>query len=161
MTSIGEYTFYGCDKLESVIFSQNSQLINIGNSAFSYCSDLTSIMIPDSVTSIGRSAFDGCSNLTKIVIPDSVSSIGDYAFSNCSKLTNITLGENVTYIGNGAFSRCDSVIFKNPENWYVVVQADVVASSGTPVSSENLSDPAKAAELLTQTYRGKYWKRAE
>ena len=60
---------------------------SIGEYAFSGCSSLTSIMIPESVTSIGNSAFSDCSSLTSIMIPESVTSIGSYAFSRCSSLT--------------------------------------------------------------------------
>ena len=60
---------------------------SIGEGAFSDCSSLTSIEIPNSVTSIGSSAFYYCSSLTSIVIPSSVTSIGFYAFSDCSSLT--------------------------------------------------------------------------
>ena len=59
----------------------------IGNSAFSYCSGLTSVTIPDSVTEIGNSAFSYCSGLTSVTIPDSVTSIGYAAFDGCSGLT--------------------------------------------------------------------------
>ncbi len=59
----------------------------IANSAFKGHSSLTSIVIPDSVTSIGKYAFYGCSGLTSIVIPANVTSIGDWAFSGCYKLT--------------------------------------------------------------------------
>ena len=58
-------------------------------SAFSQCSNLTSVVIPDSVTSIGSEVFYSCSNLTSIVIPDSVTSIGYYAFGYCSSLTDV------------------------------------------------------------------------
>lgn len=58
--------------------------------AFAYCSSLTSINIPDSVTSIGANAFSGCRSLTSINIPDGVTSIGEGAFSGCSALTDIT-----------------------------------------------------------------------
>ena len=75
----------------------------IARSAFSHCSRLTSITIPDSVTSIGSFAFFGCSSLTSVVIPDSVTSIGDYAFSGCSKLTSIVIPDSVTSIGGWAF----------------------------------------------------------
>ena len=61
----------------------------IGNSAFSYCDSLTSVVIGNSVTSIGNYAFYSCSSLTSIVIPDSVTSIGNYAFYNCTSLTSI------------------------------------------------------------------------
>ena len=50
---------------------------SIGEKAFSYCSGLTSVTIPNSVTSIGGSAFHGCSGLTSVTIPNSVTSIGE------------------------------------------------------------------------------------
>jgi len=57
---------------------------------------MTSIVIPNSVTSIAKYAFDGCGGLTSIEIPNSVTSIGDYAFSYCSGLTSVTcLAEDV------------------------------------------------------------------
>ena len=59
-----------------------------------------------SVTSIGNWAFSSCSGLTSVTIPNSVTSIGDCAFWGCSGLTSVVIPQNVTYIGNGAFSRC-------------------------------------------------------
>ena len=58
----------------------------IGKYAFYYCSGLTSVTLPSSVTSIGESAFRGCSGLTSVTIPSSVTSIGKYAFRDCSNL---------------------------------------------------------------------------
>ena len=55
----------------------------ISNYAFYDCSSLTSITIPESVTSIDDCAFSGCSGLTSITIPESVTSIGNFAFKNC------------------------------------------------------------------------------
>ncbi len=91
---------------------------NIDNSAFSGCTGLTSITIPDSVTNIGDSAFSGCTGLTSITIPDSVTSIGERtipdsvtsigerAFSGCTGLTSVTIPDSVTSIGSGAFNGC-------------------------------------------------------
>ena len=67
------------------------------------CSSLTSVTIPNSVTSIGDGAFDRCSSLTSVTIPNSVTSIGDGAFNNCSSLTSVTIPDGVTSIGYRAF----------------------------------------------------------
>ena len=79
---------------------------SIGANAFSYCSSLTSITISNSVTSIGEYAFDSCTGLTSITIPDSVTSIGEYAFYGCSSLSSITIPNSVTSISGGAFNSC-------------------------------------------------------
>ena len=71
VTSIGEFAFYGCYSLRSIV-------------------------IPDSVTSIGINAFVGCTFLKSIVIPDSVTSIGDYAFNSCDSLSSIIVKEGNT-----------------------------------------------------------------
>ena len=78
--------------------------------AFQGCTGLTSVTIPDSVTSIGEWAFSGCSGLTSVIIPDSVTSIGELAFNSCSSLTTVTIGNSVTSIGNEAFLNCYSLI---------------------------------------------------
>ena len=59
---------------------------SLGKYAFSNCSGLTSVTIPNSVTSIGGSAFDYCRSLTSVTIPNSVTTIGNYAFGYCSSL---------------------------------------------------------------------------
>lgn len=83
--------------------------MTIGDSAFAYCISLTSITIPDSVTSIGDSAFYGCDSLTSLTIPDSVTSIGDWVFYGCSNLTSLTIPNSVTTIGDAAFYLCRSL----------------------------------------------------
>lgn len=65
-------------------------MTSIGATAFYGCTGLTSITIPDSVTSIEWLAFGGCKGLTSVTIGNGVTSIGDYAFSGCTGLTSIT-----------------------------------------------------------------------
>jgi len=109
-TSIGDFAFCDAENyfgfgLLTTVNIPNS-VTSIGNGAFGYCSSLTSINIPDSVTSIGNGAFSRCSGLTSINIPDSVTSIGNSAFSRCSGLTSINIPDSVTSIGMAVFSSC-------------------------------------------------------
>ena len=105
--SIGGSAFVYCSSLTSIIIPDS--VTSIGGSAFSNCTALTSVTIGNSVTSIGGSAFRSCSSLTSITIPDSVTSIGDFAFDDCSGLTSITIPDSVTSIGKFAFSDCSSL----------------------------------------------------
>ena len=78
---------------------------------FRNCSGLTSVTIPNSVTSIGGSAFYYCSGLTSVTIPNSVTSIGGSAFAYCSGLTSVTIPNSVTTIGEYAFYLVKNIIY--------------------------------------------------
>ena len=100
---------YDCDRLTSVDLSHNLKITVIQYQAFAYCSDLKSIILPNSVTTIGLSAFYRCSSLTNITISNSVTAIKSYTFQGCSSLTNITIPNSVTTIESSAFYGCSSL----------------------------------------------------
>ena len=104
---IYDYAFSCCSSLTSVTIPDG--VTSIGYGAFRNCTSLTSITIPDSVTSIDEKAFDGCGSLTSVTIPDSVTSIGYGAFEKCTSLTSITIPDSVTSIGERAFFGCNSL----------------------------------------------------
>lgn len=79
----------------------------IGESAFSFCENLKSVIIPNSVKEIGKSAFWRCSNLKSIKISDSVTSIGDDAFAGCMSLKEIQLPSSLNFLGDRAFALLD------------------------------------------------------
>ena len=108
------------------IISFDGVITSIGEKAFNYCSNLTSITIPETITYIGKYAFEGCSSLISMTIPNSVTKIGEYAFYDCTgellvncnisqyafynaKITKVTIGEGVQVIDNCSFSNCSSL----------------------------------------------------
>jgi hypothetical protein len=122
VTSIGSSAFQECTGLKKVIIKDIAAWCEIkfydyGSNPLYYAkhiysdedTEITNLVIPNSVTSIGSSAFSDCSGLTSVTIPNSVTSIGDNAFQYCSGLTSITIPNSVTSIGNGAFRSCSSL----------------------------------------------------
>ena len=105
--SIGESAFRYCTSLTSVTIPDS--VTSIGGWAFTDCASLTSVTIPDGVTSIGEYTFSWCTSLTSATIPDSVTSIGEFAFHNCKSLTSMTIPRSVVSIGYDAFGWCESL----------------------------------------------------
>ena len=105
--NIGEYAFNGCYALSSITIPNT--VTSIGIYAFSSCYSLSSITIPSGVTSIGAYAFNGCNSLSSITIPSGVTSINDRIFYNCYPLSSITIPSGVTSIGAYAFHNCNSL----------------------------------------------------
>ena len=116
VTSIGETVFWGCDSLTSIIVAEgntvydsreqcNAIIETATNKLISVCKKT---IIPDGVTSIG-SVFSQCDSLTSITIPDSVTSIEKEAFLSCVALKSIVIGNGVTSIGETAFDDCSSL----------------------------------------------------
>lgn len=127
VTTIGDYAFYNCAKLSSVVLPKS--ISTIGKSAFYGCtgalelncnianatsategafygSMFSSVAVGDNVTTIGDYAFNGCNGLTEVVLGDKVESIGAYAFENCNNIPTITLPSKVATIGVSAFKGC-------------------------------------------------------
>lgn len=107
LTFFGEWAFSGCSNLTSITIPNS--LTNIGRASFYGCSNLTSVTIGNSVTIIDEWAFAYCSNLYSISIPNSVTIIGRAAFIECSNLTSVTIPSSVTTIGAWAFSNSNLV----------------------------------------------------
>ncbi len=87
ITVIGDFAFYGANKMKSITISNN--VTRIGRYAFGWCYGLPSLTLPNSLQEIEEYAFYRCQGLTSITIPANVVSIGYYAFENCGNLTRV------------------------------------------------------------------------
>ena len=114
VTSIGTEAFSNCSSLSKVIVKDIFSWCNVdfGSNPLWYAhhlysdenTEITDLIIPNTVTSIGDYAFSGCSSLTSVTIPNSVTHIGDEAFANCDILEVISMIENPFDINNNTFS---------------------------------------------------------
>ena len=84
-------------------------VVVIQNSAFKDCSNVTSVLIPNSIKSIGINAFENCSNITETTIPEGVTLIGNNTFLGCEKLASVTFPTSLENIGANAFAGCTSL----------------------------------------------------
>ncbi|MDR2494774.1 MAG: leucine-rich repeat domain-containing protein [Spirochaetaceae bacterium] len=85
------------------------QVTEIGEFAFSWCTDLTGVTIPAGVIAIGNSAFLGCAGLRSVTIPAGVIAIGHWAFLGCAGLRSVTIPAGVIAIGVAAFYGCSGL----------------------------------------------------
>ena len=145
------YIFSGANNNNSVPASIKTVIITgngwIYNSAFSGCSNITSVTIPNSVTSIEAYAFQNCSSLTSIIIPNSVTSIGNNAFNGCTNLSSVSIGSGVTTIGTDVFTGCANLatITVDAANTKYLSQSGILY--GIPVTDFILIPPKIAGAI--------------
>ena len=113
VTSLGDYAFYYCSSLASVMIGNGVR--SIGSFGFFSCTSLTNITIGNSVTNIPSYAFSSCTSLTNVTIPSSVASIGYYAFAYCTNLTGVYFQGAPPTVASQVFSGDDqATVYYSP-----------------------------------------------
>ena len=103
--TIDKNAFSGCTALKSITIPESTTTVG----GFQECTSLASVTLGSNVTDLLTDAFSGCTSLTRITIPSSVTSLGDGCFSNCTGLTSVTLSEGIETIDNNTFFNCSSL----------------------------------------------------
>ena len=151
ITSIGSKAFYGCSSLQ---YNEYDNGYYLGNNTNPYVvlvkaksKDITSCQINANTKFIGEDAFYGCNNLSSIIIPDGVTSIGTQAFFDCGNLTNIIIPNSVTSIGTSAFAGCGSLQYNEYDNGYYLGNETnrylVFVKAKSAISSCNINSGTK------------------
>ena len=133
-----------------------NSVTSIGNSAFSYCWGLTSVTIGNSVTSIGESAFCNCYDLTSVTIPNSVTKIGKNTFKECNSLKSVTLGYSLSIIGNNAFKNCSSITKVESMNPTAPTMTETVFDSNVYDNAQLVIPPKASASYQNATGWSKF-----
>ena len=150
VTTIGKEAFEYCHSLSSVSLPEG--LTELSSSIFSYCTNLKNITLPSALKKIGELAFNH-SGLTTIKIPDGVTTIENGAFSGCSSLTSIEIPESVTVINFIAFSDCTSLTSISLPKTLVSIRGE--AFSGCS-SLENIVIPASVTSISSDAFKNTY-----
>lgn len=155
---IGELAFHACDDLTSITIPNS--VTSIGNDAFSECKKLTSIAIPNSVTSIGGWVFSSCTRLTSVTIPNGVKAITDYMFYFCRNLNNVAIPNSVTRIGHHAFGLCGLKSITIPSSVTTIGNLAFEDTSLESITCEAVIPPEGEPEIVYDWDQGQ-WKGME
>ena len=124
ITRIFQYTFFNCTQLETIILPETVKTIH--SSAFQGCTNLIDITIPQSVTYIQANAFDGCTSLQEITLPESLENLSTKAFFNCSSLKRIYCTAS-TPPGLGSYEHTNWYLYEeNAEGRKIIVPSESV-----------------------------------
>lgn len=152
VNSIGGGVFASCGQLSGVTFGRNIAITSIPNSAFEYCTSLSSITIPDDVTTIGASAFTNCTSLSNVEMPILLRTIGIYAFYGCTALDTLTLSDSITAINDYAFANSSLKAVSIPSGLNTI---DIGVFKGcTSLSSVTFSQNSNVVSIQQQAFNG-------
>ena len=144
LTSINLMAFSSCSNLTSIRIPEN--VTNIALSAFSGCTKLASVIIPENVTKLGSAVFNQCLSLTSIIIPKNVQSIGSEPFAGCSNLVSIVIDEgNTVYDSRG---NCNAIIKTGSNELIVGCKNTVIPNSVTSIASGTFSGCTELASII-------------
>lgn len=162
--TIGAYAFYGCPLLGMKDIQDESGNIvaqgvlqlgegieSIGSRAFSGCSGLEELVLPDSLVSLGERVFNGCTGLRSVTVGAGLETLSDYLFYNCTSLEHVVLSDGVKTIGAYAFRGCEKLTDLDMGNTVEVI-GNYAFLGCSSLGSVNL--PESVREIGKYAFRG-------
>lgn len=131
--------------LRSIILPND--IVEVGRNAFTGCSNLEYVYLPDNVRVIARGAFEDDSRLNNVDMPNGIVRIDDYAFAGCSNLTEIRLPSMLNTIGSYAFSRSGLKFIDLPES-----VESIGSSAFASTRIQNIYIPSRVKELVASIF---------
>ena len=123
----------------------------IAPNIFENNTNISSVVIPNSVTSLSANIFSGCSSLVELEMPNSVTSIGESAFEGCTSLESITLSSSLTSIGSNVFKGCSSLVELDMPN--SITSIGESAFEGC-TDLENIALPSSLTSIGSNAFKG-------
>ena len=115
VTDVGSYSFAACQQLKSFTFCEGlTGNRDLGSCILSNCPQLTTVVLPQSLTTIPEAMLMGCTSLTSVSIPQSVTTIGTNAFRGCTAMKQFSIPSTVTSLGDGVFRATGLTSFSWP-----------------------------------------------
>ncbi len=155
----GDFSFKNCVNLKKVEIRPSEDDFTLSYEAFSHCTSIEEIILPENTVVIGANAFNSCTGLKKIRIPDSVTTIGSQAFYRCCSLKHMVIGNGTKIVGEKAFKECTglrSVVFGDSVDSIKTSAFEDCTSLDTVVFNEGLSviglDAFLGCESLHKVY---------
>ena len=148
-----EKSAFSCCEMTSVVLPET--VTEIGEGAFNGCTNLTSIILPKGVTKIEANTFASCT-FTSFIIPETVTEIGDRAFESCSELTSIVIPETVIKIGDEVFSNCTNLSSVTIKNKDCAIALGNPTTLGVPSRTAIIGYDGSTAHTFAEQYDYKF-----
>ena len=107
VTAIDNYAFYGCSDMTSIVLPNG--LTSVGEGAFQGCAGLRAVALPGTVAKVGRYAFQACTGLAKMDLPDGLATLEDAVFRECTGLASVSVPKSLAKLGDNIFYACTSL----------------------------------------------------
>ena len=160
LNTVGERAFESCYSLKQIEFQENSEdTVIIKDYAFSHCTSLSRITLPENLVNLCSYVFENCDSLAEIILPDQLKYIGPFAFFSCTNLKEIILPESLEKLGNSFIANTAITSLKIPKSLKWVDCGGTLPAVGVTNGAVNLQEIVfeDGMEVIPDYICSNYW----